>query len=166
MKLRQATTADADLLRRWDEEPRVQAASGDDPAEDWDAVLGEDSPFSEILIAEHDGRPIGALRIIDPAQEETHYWGDVPDNLRAIDVWIGAAADRGRGFGTCMMTLAINRCFAAPRVSAILIDPLATNTAAHRFYERLGFRFVEQRRFGNDECCVYRLERQSWQRTP
>lgn len=166
MKLRQATIADANLLHRWDEEPHVQAASGDDPAEDWDVVLGEDSPFSEILIAEHDGRPIGALRIIDPAREETHYWGDVPDNLRAIDVWIGTAADRGRGFGTRMMTLAINRCFAAPRVSAILIDPLATNTAAHRFYERLGFRFVEQRRFGNDDCCVYRLERQSWQGTP
>ena len=26
-------------------------------------------------------------------------------------------------------------------------------------YERLGFRFVERRRFGGDECCVYRLER-------
>jgi hypothetical protein len=28
---------------------------------------------------------------------------------------------------------------------------------AHRFYERLGLRFVERRRFGNDDCFVYRL---------
>jgi len=26
-------------------------------------------------------------------------------------------------------------------------------------YERLGFRFVERRRFGEDDCFVYRLDR-------
>lgn len=50
-------------------------------------------------------------------------------------------------------------CFAECSVSAVLIDPLASNVRAHRFYERLGFRFVERRRFENDECFVYRLER-------
>lgn len=40
-----------------------------------------------------------------------------------------------------------------------IIDPLATNVRAHRFYERLGFRFVERRRFSTDECFVYRLDR-------
>ncbi len=30
-----------------------------------------------------------------------------------------------------------------PAVTGILIDPLASNTRAHRFYERLGFEFVE-----------------------
>ena len=44
-------------------------------------------------------------------------------------------------------------------MTAILIDPLASNTAAHRFYERLGFRYVERRQFGEDDCIVYRLER-------
>jgi aminoglycoside 6'-N-acetyltransferase len=41
----------------------------------------------------------------------------------------------------------------------VLIDPLAGNVGAHRFYERLGFRFVERRRFGADDCFVYRLDR-------
>lgn len=40
-----------------------------------------------------------------------------------------------------------------------MIDPLATNVRAHRFYERLGCRFVERRRFGTDECFVFRLDR-------
>jgi aminoglycoside 6'-N-acetyltransferase len=61
-----------------------------------------------------------------------------------------------------MMRLAIGQCFASPEVSAILIDPLATNMDAHRFYKRLGFEFVERRSFGDDDCFVYRLERRNW----
>ena len=101
--------------------------------------------------------PIGCVQIIDPAREETHYWGDVPDNLRAIDIWIGEVSDTGKGYGTEMMRLALERCFADPAVTAVLIDPLASNTAAHRFYERLGFEFLERRRFGEDDTFVYRL---------
>ena len=62
-----------------------------------------------------------------------------------------------------MMQLAIARCFADPTVTAILIDPLASNTRAHRFYERFGFKFIEPRRFGSDECLVYRLNREDWE---
>jgi aminoglycoside 6'-N-acetyltransferase len=47
-------------------------------------------------------------------------------------------------------------------VTAVLIDPLASNTRAHVFYQRLGFRFVERRQFGLDDCFVYRLERADW----
>jgi len=79
-----------------------------------------------------------------------------------IDSWIGEAAYLGRGFGTAMMTLAIDRCFADPTVTAILIDPLESNVRARRFYERLGFAFVERRRFGDDDCAVYRLDRARW----
>lgn len=60
-----------------------------------------------------------------------------------------------------MMQLALARCFADPTVTAVLIDLLPTNTRAYRFYERLGFQFVERRRFGADECFVYRLDRAS-----
>lgn len=104
------------------------------------------------------------VQIIDPALEETHYWGDVPNHLRAIDIWIGEADDLGKGYGTHMMHLAIERCFAPKEVTAILIDPLATNTRAIRFYERLGFRFVERRQFEGSDCMVYRLERSEWAR--
>jgi aminoglycoside 6'-N-acetyltransferase len=88
----------------------------------------------------------------------------VPPNLRAIDIWIGEAADLNRGYGTTMMRMAIERCFADPTVTAIINDPIAGNTRAHRFYERLGFRFVERRRFGRDDCFVYRLERAHYER--
>jgi aminoglycoside 6'-N-acetyltransferase len=58
-----------------------------------------------------------------------------------------------------MMRLAIERCLADPKVTAISIDPLASNRRAHRFYERLGFKFVEPRRFGLNDSFVFRLER-------
>lgn len=60
-----------------------------------------------------------------------------------------------------MMRMAIDRCFADPSVDGIFIDPMASNARARRFYERLGFRFVENHRFGDDDCAVYRLAREN-----
>lgn len=158
--LRLATPADAAMLRAWDEEPHVVASSGaHDEAGWWDEELPREVPWREFLIAEADGLPVGVMQVIDPAEEETHYWGDCPPNLRAIDIWIGPPEWLGRGVGTQMMRLAIARCFADPAVAAILIDPLAENLRARRFYERLGFREVGPRRFGDDDCVVYRLDR-------
>lgn len=159
--LRPATIADLALLRHWDEQPHVVAS---DPNDDWgwEVELHRSPDWREQLIAEVDGRPVGFVQIIDPAREESRYWGDAPANLRAIDIWIGKAADLGRGYGTRMMELALARCFADAAVTAVIIDPLAGNTRAHRFYERLGFRFVERRSFGEDDCFVYRLDRAAW----
>jgi aminoglycoside 6'-N-acetyltransferase len=58
-----------------------------------------------------------------------------------------------------MMRLAHDLCFADPRVTAIVIDPLTSNTRAHAFYRRLGYEPVERRVFGDDECLVHRLTR-------
>jgi aminoglycoside 6'-N-acetyltransferase len=55
------------------------------------------------------------------------------EDLRAIDLWIGEECDLGKGYGRKMMELAIARCFSDPFVKAILVDPLAENTHAHRF---------------------------------
>lgn len=161
MNLRPATLADLDLLRHWDEQPHVVAS---DPNDDWhwDVELDRDLDWREQLIAEIENHPIGFVQIIDPAREESHYWGDVTDDLRAIDIWIGEAQDLGKGYGTRMMQLALARCFANPTVMAVLVDPLASNSRAHRFYERLGFKLVDRRRFGEDDCCVYRLNRTDW----
>ncbi len=161
MILRPATSTDLTLLRHWDEQPHVVNS---DPNDDWgwEVELDRDLKWREQLIAEIDNRPIGFVQIIDPALEETKYWGNVPANLRAIDIWIGEATDLGKGYGTKMMQLALSRCFVDPLVTAVLVDPLASNTRAQRFYERLGFQFVEQRRFDRDECFVYCLNRADW----
>jgi len=160
VRLRRATLGDLPMLRHWDTQPHVIAARGDDGPFPWETELPREVDWRELLIGEVDGRPVGVMQIIDAAREETHYWGDAELNLRAIDIWLGEAGDLGKGYGTEMMRLAIGRCIADPAVTAILIDPLASNTRAHRFYERQGFVAVGPRRFGTDDCVVYRLERE------
>lgn len=156
--LRPATLADVPLLRQWDEDPDVVSS---DPNDDWawEEELAQVPDWREPMIAEEDGRAVGFLDIIDPHRETSRYWGEVPPGLRAIDIWIGAPGDRGRGIGTEMMRLAIARCFAHDDVTAIVIDPLASNVRAIAFYARLGFVPVERRWFGADDCLVMRLAR-------
>jgi aminoglycoside 6'-N-acetyltransferase len=163
--LRPATPADLNLLQHWDEQPHVIASDLNDDW-GWEVELTCTPDWREQLIAEIDDRPIGFIQIIDPAREDSHYWGEIAPNLRAIDIWIGEATDLGKGYGTQMMQMAIDRCFANPTVTAILVDPLASNTRAHRFYERLGFQGVDRRRFGSDDCLVYQLSRVDWQAKP
>ncbi|MBI4935411.1 MAG: acetyltransferase [Actinobacteria bacterium] len=155
--LRAATLDDVALLRSWDDDPDVVASGGG--GYEWETEIPVRSPWSELLIAQWNDEPVGFMQIADPALEESHYWGDCEQHLRSIDIWIGGAEHRGRGIGTAMMRAAIDRCFSSPDVTAIIIDPLVRNERARRFYERLGFEFVEVRRFDNDECAVYRLER-------
>jgi aminoglycoside 6'-N-acetyltransferase len=159
--LRPATLADLDLLQHWDEQPLVLDS---DPNDDWgwEVELSRNPDWREQLIAEIDDRPIGFIQIIDPAREDSHYWGKIAPNLRAIDIWIGEETNLGKGYGTQMMQLAIARCFADPTVTVILLDPLAINTRAQRFYERLGFQCIDRRWFGDDDCLVYRLNRANW----
>lgn len=163
IRLREADEGDVELLRYWDTQPHVKAS---DPNDDWhwEDELPRKLSWREMLIAEADAKPIGFVQIIDPAEEESHYWGEVAPNLRAIDIWIGESDYLGKGYGTRIMAEVIDRCFADPSVSAILVDPLASNIRAHRFYERLGFQFTGARTFGADYCHVYRLERGAWDR--
>ena len=157
---------DLPVLLHWDEQPHVAAASGEDGGFDWEYELPRLFDWRELLIADRDGRPVGFVQIIDPAREETHYWGDCEPHLRAIDIWLGEEADLGKGYGSEIMQLAIARCFSDPRVTAIVVDPLVSNTRAHRFYERLGFRIVDRRIFaGIDDCYVMRLDRSAEERT-
>lgn|GEM_PF-169141 len=161
LHLRPATIDDLAVLRRWDDEPAVVES---DPNDDWDweTELLRSPPWREQLIAEVDGRAIGFVQIIDPALEDSHYWGDAPVHLRAVDIWIGEADARGRGYGSEMMRQALARCFAPAEVEAVLIDPLASNFDAIRFYRRMGFEFVEARDFGDDHCHVHRLSRERY----
>jgi len=170
LRLRVATLADAAALERWDADPDVIACTTDDPEAEqafagavWGDEIAANSDLTCYYIAELDGRPIGAMQVIDPQLEPTHYWGEIEPNLRAIDIWIGDARDRNCGHGGAMMRAVIDRCFAEPAVAGLIIDPLNSNTDAHRFYQRLGFKAVGRRVFnGEDDCLVHLLSRADW----
>ncbi|MES2626846.1 MAG: GNAT family N-acetyltransferase [Pseudomonadota bacterium] len=160
--LRRATRADLNTLRAWDALPHIREAKGDDDWQ-WEAELSKHVSSREQLIADIGGKPIGYLEIIDPALDDSHYWGEIEPGYRAIDLWIGEADYLGKGYGTRMMVLALDRCFADSSVKAVIIDPLASNKRAIRFYENLGFEFVQRRQFGDDDCSVYQLTRKIYE---
>ncbi len=163
IKLRKATIKDLELLQFWDQQAHVIAAAPNDEW-NWENELNRTPFWRQFLIAELDTRPIGFIQIIDPFEEETHYWGNIAPNLRAIDLWIGRKSDLGIGYGTIMMQLALENCFSNQDITAVLIDPLVNNRAAIRFYERIGFEFVERRWFEEDECLIYQITRDKWSR--
>ncbi|WP_109301388.1 GNAT family N-acetyltransferase [Aquimarina sp. AU474] len=162
IKLRQATISDLELLKYWDTKQHVIDCDPDDYEWDWENELQRDPEWREQLIAELDARPIGFIQIIDPYIEETHYWGKVQQNKRALDIWIGEEKDLNKGLGTIMMQLTIERCFKEPNVDGILIDPLKTNTKAHRFYKRLGFEFIQEKDFNGTACFVFELKKATY----
>lgn len=158
IELRPASINDLELLKYWDTKQHVIACDPDDES-NWEIELNRNPEWREQLIAELNGDPIGFILIIDPAAEETNYWEDVEKNKRAIDIWIGEEQNLNKGYGTKMMELAIERCFKDESVDGILIDPLKSNIKAHRFYERLGFEFVEERKFDRMDCFIYELKK-------
>jgi len=161
LTLRKATKQDLELLRYWDNQPHKKEA---DPFSDWqwETELGTEVTWREQLIAEISGRPIGFIELLHCAEDPEHYWGDVPDSWMAIDIWIGEASDIGRGYGSQMLSQALERCFTSTLIRTVVLDPISTNIRARRFYERHGFRFVEERWFDLDLCAVYRLDKADW----
>jgi aminoglycoside 6'-N-acetyltransferase len=164
LSYRRATAADAPLFEAWDRLPHVRAAVSADGSEgfgaDWPAEL-EDDCLAYVVVSD-DAGPIGFLAAVDPAADP--YWGDMPPGLRALDIIIGDPARLGQGHGTAMMRWALDRCFADPSVEAVLVDPLAGNARAIRFYRRLGFADLERRRFDDgSDCLLLRLDRATWQ---
>lgn len=165
IQLRPAVYEDLGTLQTWDEQPHVIES---DPNDDWgwEEELKRNPPWREQLMAEKDGVPIGFVQIIDPALEDSHYWGEIESGYRAIDIWLGDKENLGKGYGTEIMKQSLRKCFSEPSVFAVLLDPLAENTRAHRFYERFGFKFLEERRFGQDHCKIYILHRNDWEKVP
>lgn len=159
IKLRPASINDLELLKYWDTKQHV-IDSDPDEEWNWELELSQNPVWREQLIAELNEEPIGFIQIIDPYLEETHYWKDVEQNKRAIDIWIGEETNLNKGYGTTMMELSIQRCFQNPEVDGILIDPLKSNVKAHRFYKRLGFEFIEERLFDDTMCYVFELKRE------
>lgn len=169
--LRNATIDDMAMLLEWDEKEHLQGSYGGDPDfNDWNwdyELRRNDLSWRYQLIAqavenENHIIPIGFVQIIDPLKEESHYWGmDCEPNLRAIDIWIGDERYINRGYGTQIMkqVLQSSFVFGNTNVTSVIIDPMADNYAAHRFYQRLGFVPIGIRYFGPDRCLIHRMNR-------
>lgn len=159
--LRRMCLDDVELLRRWDADPDVAAAIGGAGADwyDWSVELDRELDWRELLVVEHERRPIGFVQLLDAARDESGYWGDVEPGTWSLDIWIGSAADRGQGLGAAAMRCALVRLFEQHGADVVVIDPRVENRRAIAFYRRLGFETVGERVFDDDHCLVMRLAR-------
>ena len=158
LTFRDAVISDAPILRHWDTLDHVIDSDPDDEW-DWELELAKVVNWRVQWMFLLDGKPMGFVQIIDPEIEESHYWGQIGPGYRAIDIWIGPAEFLGKGYGTHMMQRAIDFCFADTTIHSIIIDPLVSNQSAIRFYQRIGFEFLELRKFEDSECSVHILHR-------
>ena len=80
--LRPATLSDVPTLAAWDREPHVIACSNDDPdadvafGSDWAEEVTNSAYELTYLIAEVDGRPVGAMAVCDPDTGMHHLFRD------------------------------------------------------------------------------------------
>ena len=62
---------------------------------------------------------------------------------------------RGRGYGNLLLA-SLERRATDLGYTELIVDPLATNTGARRFYERAGFREAEHKTLGRYDIIIYR----------
>lgn len=163
VRMRPARTEDAVVLRRWEKAPHLAGLLGDGDWM-WEQSLANPHPSHTPFIAEVGGKPVGFLELLDTETDPERYWGGLPSGYVAIDLWIGDAAYLGKGVGREMMRQALERCFARAGIHTVLVDPLISNTASHRFYERCGFTYLGDRLFDDDACRVFGISRDQWEK--
>jgi aminoglycoside 6'-N-acetyltransferase len=167
--LRKTTIKDIPILNYWDKQDHVMFASGNDANQSendpnyWEYELSLcDAKTYQYYIAELDGVPIAYLQMINPGLEVTKYWGDMEDGYRAVDIIIGDKENLGKGYGTTIMRLILDICFKDQTVKGVYIDPLSKNLRAIKFYQKIGFEFVDNRNFDEDNCDVYYISREKY----
>ncbi len=91
---------------------------------------------AELWLAEDDGAVLGTVTVCPPGSVWREISRPGEGEFRMLAV---APQARGRGVGEALARFAIDR-FAAQGVHAMVLSSLSTMHAAHRLYERLGFR--------------------------
>lgn len=140
----EATKADYTLMRDWFAEPELQKWV-------WCDEKGEPPVTLERIEEKYGGRvkhpkdvfPYFILRDGTPIGFIQYYLQD--ENTAGLDMWIGVASERSRGFGSeALRQMAATIRRKHPGVRELFIDPETENRRAVRCYEKAGFRTTEE----------------------
>jgi len=137
-EFRPLSAADLPLVGRWLEQPHV-AQWWPDPAQLERIRAHIDDPAIDLFVVHADDRPIGYLQCYDPHAGADHPFADQPPGTRGIDQLIGEPDMVGRGHGSTLTRVFVERLFAAGMPRAVA-DPDPANLRAVRAYEKAGFR--------------------------
>jgi RimJ/RimL family protein N-acetyltransferase len=90
-----------------------------------------DNPGKILLLAEAEGCIVGNIRIESGPYRRVAHKGNL--SMAVVRDW------RGRGVGTALLRAALEWAQSSPLIEKVCVDVFATNSAATRVYERLGF---------------------------
>ena len=112
----------------------------------------------DAYIVAHDGQPFGYIQKWQVAQFPDYApYITLDERTVGIDVFIGAPDALHKGYGPRLMRAFLrDAVFSDPDVPACIIDPLPSNTAAIRAYQKVGF--VHEKTFEHDGKPVYLMQ--------
>jgi RimJ/RimL family protein N-acetyltransferase len=90
-----------------------------------------DHPGKILLLAETDGCIVGNVRIESGSYRRVAHKGNL--SMAVVRDW------RGRGVGTALLRAALEWAKSSPSIEKVCLDVFATNSAAIRVCEKLGF---------------------------
>jgi ribosomal protein S18 acetylase RimI-like enzyme len=123
--------AERDLaVSRFHLDPKISPELAARVKRDWIGAYFEGSRGETVLIAERGGATAGFLAVL------------ATERSRVIDLIAVRAADRGAGIGASLVAALLA---SAAESDLVEVGTQASNTAATRFYERLGFRLRRAR---------------------
>jgi RimJ/RimL family protein N-acetyltransferase len=149
---------DSEILFRWINDPEtVRLNAPYKPVhwashEAWVRSVGN-SPGRHVFVIRVDGRPIGVVQLVDI---------DPIHRSAELTIRIGEEADRGRGYGTEALRLAVGFAWRDLNLHRVWARVFATNARAIRAFQKAGFveegrlreaahiggRYVDMRVFG------------------
>lgn len=141
VRLRRATRADFDLIRRWLARPDIQEWWGPVSATEAEVNMALSSDHGICRIIEVDGTAVGYAHAVDAT-----LWGEsLPDELEPgtwdLDLFVADEAHRGQGVGQVALAQLRDEVFATTLAVAVCVFPSVKNERAVRAYEKAGFRW-------------------------
>lgn len=166
---------DLPLLARWLRDPQVARWWNHENTEeaverDFGASVRGEEP-GEDLVVSLDGHPVGLVQrslIGDYPDELAEFLevAEVPDGAVELDYLIGDAARRGRGLGSRIIAMALDRTWLDyPTAPAVMVAVVAANNASWRALEKAGLQRISEGQMEPDNPIdgplhyIYRIDR-------
>lgn len=154
MHLRTACIEDARLLYDWANDPEVRAMAFSSDPIDWEAHIRWlqkklNAPNAYIYIAVKTHEPIGQIRF------------DIINNTEAqVDIHTKPGM-RGKGIGSRIIDLGVNRFFSDSRMKTVHAVIKQENVKSRCAFQTAGFKAVQRKSVNGAECIVMIKNRMS-----
>lgn len=123
--------------------PHVRWDAGRDRKTLWERYLGEESHDLLPYIVYYLSKPIGYIQSYKAYNAANGWWPDEKEGTVGIDIFIGEPEYLGKGLGTKIVKLFVEKLFADATIKKIVVDPKPDNFIAINCYKNAGFKEAE-----------------------